>query len=129
MTDLPYAGPERRRAQQIVDDAKLDLAMEEVRKLYGRTTELAEAVARTVPKQEVEARERQFKILLIAVVAATVLCLVLYPVLVRVAIGSRFDRLDDGQRVGHCLQTKAEAERTGTFADSATLVCEQKVTR
>ena len=130
MSDIPtpYDGPERRR-QQIIDDAKLEAAMEEVRKLHGRTTELANAVSRTVPKEEALARERQFKWILVALAFASLVCLLMIPLFVKSLVDGRFDHLDDGQQITHCLATKAEVERTGSLADPALIACEQKATR
>lgn len=128
MSDLPYAGPERRRVVPI-DDAKLDAALEEVRKLHGKTTELAEAVSRTVPRQEVEARERQFRWLVGIIVAATFIAMLLVPVMTRVGLAARFEGIRNGQRTTQCLLTKSEAERTGSLADTAVLTCSQKASR
>ena len=123
-----YTGPERRRVVP-VDDTKLDADLEEVRRLHGKTTELAEAVSRTVPREEVEAREHQFKWILIGLAVASLVCMMMIPLLTRAWIATRFDRLDRGQKTTQCLQAKPEAERTGTLADTALLTCSQRANR
>lgn len=126
-----YDGPERRAADKRIDalDQRLDEAIGEVRKVYGVTGELAAAVSRTIPREEVEARERQFRWLLTAMIAATTVAMLLVPLFTRVAVTGRLNRLDDGQRIQQCLATKPEAERTGQYADTAVLACSQKVRR
>jgi hypothetical protein len=123
-----YPGPER-RISTAADDLRLDSALNEIRRLHGAATDLALAVSHTVPREEVEARERQFRYQLVALAVAVVISAMLIPLVVNTLMDSRFDKLNDGQRIQSCLMTKAEAERTGPAADTALLSCTQKERR
>jgi hypothetical protein len=123
--EVPYTGLERRRLVTSSDEVRLDTALEEIRRLHGAATELATVVARTVPREEVEARQRQFRWLLVALGMAVVF-LVVFSIFMVARILDRFNVLEDGQRSTRCLITKTEAERTGTNADTAVLACTSK---
>ena len=124
-----YTGPERRRLIPSAEDARLDLALAEIRRLHGAATELASVVARTVPPEEAAARESQFRWILVAVCAAVVFLLAFTLLFLLPKLLDRFDRLDHGQQVQQCLMTRPEAARTGFEADTAILACEREAQR
>jgi type II secretory pathway component PulM len=125
-------GEDRRRT-----DPKLDAAMAEVRHLYGSVEELASAVARSVPRDEIEARERehkqrerqfrdQAKLFLIGL-GVLFLLLVTYSVL---TVRNLNSRIDTGHQILHtdheiliCVAKLSEGTRT----DAAVLACRQAV--
>jgi hypothetical protein len=124
-----YQGPERRHMVTAADDARLDTALAEIRRLHGAATELASVVARTVPREEAEARERQFRFQMLGLGIAVLVSALFIPLITSIMLGSHFEQINDGQRIISCLLTKTEAERTGTIADTALLACTEKERR
>lgn len=132
MSDLTpgWMGEERRR-----NDPKLEQALAEVRHLYGSVEELAVAVSRSVPRDEIEAREREHKererqfrdqarLFLIAL-AILGLALMAYSV---IAVRGLNNGIREGHQVLHiddevliCVMKLPEGTRT----DAAVLSCRQ----
>jgi hypothetical protein len=118
-----WTGDERRRS-----DPKLEMAMAEVRHLYGSVEELALAVSRSVPRDEIEAREREHKErerqfreqarLIAGGLAALFVFLVVFSM---IQVGRIENRLDTSHDVILCALKVPEAQRT----DTAILTCRQ----
>lgn len=131
MTDVTgWSGEDRRRF-----DPKLDAALGEVRHLYGAVEELAVAVSKSVPRDEIEAREkehverqRQFREqakLTIIGFAVLFMFIILFSVL---AVRGLNHHMDSGHTTLHydnevllCVARLPEATRT----DTAVLACRQ----
>lgn len=119
-----YTGPERRQ-----DYLALDSAIEDVQKLHGAVTTLATAVTNTVPRYELDElkaevrRDYLTKIYFMAGFTAAAVIILLF------FFNSKINNLKEDVRRGHdvitCLQTKPEAERTGSAAATAKVLCEQ----
>lgn len=127
-----WMGEDRRRT-----DPKLDAAMAEVRHLYGSVEELASAVARSVPRDEIEAREREHKErerqfkeqarIIVIGLGVLFLLLITYSV---VTVHNLNGRIDSGHQILHsdhevllCVMKLPEGTRT----DTAVLACRQAV--
>lgn len=118
-----WTGEDRRRF-----DPKLEAAMAEVRHLYGSVEELALAVGRSVPRDEIEAREREHKErerqfrdqarLIVAGLAAVFVFLIVFSM---IQVGRIEHRLDSGHDIILCALKIPEASRT----DVAILTCRQ----
>lgn len=101
--------------------------MAEVRHLYGSVEELAGAVARSMPRDEIEARareqkerERQFRDQARLIAAGLALLLVLLVVFSLAQVRKLENRLDRGHDVILCVLKVPEAQRT----DAAVLTCQ-----
>lgn len=120
-----WDGEDRRRY-----DPKLEAAMGEVRHLYGAVEELAGAVARSVPRDEIEAREReqkererQFRDQARLISAGLAVLLVLLVAFSLTQVKKLEDRLDRGHDVILCVLKVPQVERT----DAVVLTCQQAV--
>jgi hypothetical protein len=118
-----WSGEDRRRS-----DPKLEQAMSEVRHLYGSVEELALAVSRSVPRDEIEARERehkererQFREQARLMVAGFVALFVLLFAFSMWQVGRLEHKLDSGHDVILCAM-KVPA---GSLTDIAILTCKQ----
>lgn len=119
-----YEGTERRREM-----IQLDEALAEIEKLRGAATTLANAVVNTAQREELLALQQEvakdFKLKLYAQGALTVAaCLFLVIVFIRIT-NSLNTSIEKGHDVITCLQTKAEAQRTGDAGPTALLLCKQ----
>lgn len=119
-----YMGPERRE-----ENAKLDLALAEVQRLNTAASTLATAVTGTAHRAELESlqaevkREFQFKLIFQAcMTAVAIIVLILY---MQVKFSRMSGAIDRGHQVINCLQGKTEVQRTGDFATTALVTCEQ----
>lgn len=120
-----WDGEDRRRY-----DPKLEAAMAEVRHLYGSVEELAGAVSRSMPRDEIEARareqkerERQFRDqarFMALGLAALFVVLVIFSLS---QVNKLENRLDRGHDVILCVLKVPQAERT----DAVVLTCQQAV--
>lgn len=124
-----WDGEDRRRADPRVEAAtqKMDAAMAEVRHLYGSVEELAGAVARSMPRDEIEARareqkerERQFRDQARLIAAGLALLLVILVAFSMAQVRKLENRLDRGHDVILCVLKVPEAQRT----DAAVLTCQ-----
>lgn len=123
MTD--YQGPERRAENKRLDDAIL-----EVQKLYGTAEILANAVANTTPKQELESLrteiKREFQLKLIYTGVLTVAAVLFLVIFIHLKLASNNRAINKGHDAIVCMLTKTELQRTGDFADPARVACEQR---
>lgn len=124
-----WDGEDRRRNDPRVEAAtqKMDAAMAEVRHLYGSVEELAGAVARSMPRDEIEARareqkerERQFRDQARLIAAGLALLLVILVAFSMAQVRKLENRLDRGHDVILCVLKVPEAQRT----DAAVLTCQ-----
>lgn len=119
-----YDGPERR-----ADYLKIDAAIAEVQRLHGTTEILAEAVANTVPRQELvaikEEIKRDFLYKLYFQLGLTIICLFLLFIYFNAKFNQQNNVIKKGHEVILCMQGKAEASRIGDYYQTARLVCEQ----
>lgn len=122
MTD--YVGPERRR-----DYIQLDAALEEVQKLHGSVTTLANAVVNSVPRQELEGLRAEVKKDFLIKIYMQIGLTVAFVFFFIIFINMKFNTLDNSVKKGHevilCMQGKAESQRIGDAYQTARLVCEQ----
>lgn len=131
----PYHGPERRES-----DVKLESALKEVRHLYGSVEELAGAVAKSVPRDEIEAREKenvvrvkqfeqQSRLIIIGLGVLFAVQFIVTIIAVRhldSAITNGHTAVLENQRVEQCLDTIPEATRVASPAQ-VLIQCRQTV--
>lgn len=131
----PYIGPERRES-----DVKLESALKEVRHLYGSVEELAVAVSKSVPRDEIEAREKentlrvkqfeqQSRLIIFGLAALFAIQFLVTIVAVRHldhSINDGHTSVLENQRVQQCLDTIPEATRVASPAQ-VLIQCRQTV--
>lgn len=119
-----YPGPERR-----ADYLALDDALAEVQKLHQTAEILANAVANTVPRQELVGIKNEIKkdflFKLYFQLGLTVLCLLLLFVYFNIKFSQENSAIKKGHEVILCMNGKTESQRTGDNYQTARLVCEQ----
>jgi hypothetical protein len=141
MTDPTWAGDERRKtdprilAAHEATDRKIDVALAEIRHVYGVAEELAVAVSKSVPRDEIEAREReqkererQFKEQARLIVIGQVLLFVVLFAFSMWQVGRLEHRLDSGHDVILCFERLPETTRIDPQAGAVAIqTCKQTV--
>lgn len=119
-----YEGPERRKGYE-----QLDAALENVERLHGAVTTLATAVVNTVPRQELEALKdemnREFRIKILTSVVVGFMCITIVLFFINRMLDNQSRAIDKGHKALVCLESKADAEKTGSLADTARITCER----
>lgn len=122
---MDYQGPERR-----AENKRLDEAIAEVQRLHGTAEILANAVANTAPKHELEAIraevKRDFEIKIVFQAALTLVACLFLLWYMQVKFANNQKSINKGHDVLICMLQKTEAQRTGDFSDSARVACEQR---